>query len=71
MRLITILGTGRRGGGVWRWGSGSQFGLAVRHYAGNSGKQDLSSNLLWLSFVFKNGGLWTLSCEKVILVVTV
>ena len=31
-----------------------------------AGKQkDLGSNPLWLSFLFKNCGLWTLSCDFV------
>ena len=32
--------------------------------SGKAGKQrDLGSNLLRLSFLFKNCGLWTLSCD--------
>ena len=39
----------------------SRFGLVVRHYAGK--QRDLSLNPLWLSFLFKNCGLWTLSSD--------
>ena len=41
----------------------SRFGLAVRRYAGK--QRDLGSNPLRLSFLFKNCGLWTLSCDFV------
>ena len=41
----------------------SQFGLAVRHWAGK--QRDLGSNALWLSFLFKSCCLWTLSCDFV------
>ena len=41
----------------------SRFGLAVRRRA--AGKQDLGSNPLRLSFLFKSCGLWTLSCDFV------
>ena len=38
----------------------SRFGLAVRRSAGK--QSDLGSAPLWLSFLFKSCGLWTLSC---------
>ena len=41
-----------------------QFGLAVRCWAGK--QRDLSSNPLWLSFLWKSCGLWTLSCDFVL-----
>ena len=41
----------------------SRFGLAVRRSAGK--QRDLGSNPLRLSFLFKNCGLWTLSCDFV------
>ena len=41
----------------------SQFGPAVRCWAGK--QRDLGSNPLWLLFLFKICGLWTLSCDFV------
>ena len=41
----------------------SQSGQAVRRYAGK--QRDLGLNLLRLSFLLKNCGLWTLSCDFV------
>ena len=41
----------------------SRFGLAVRRKAGK--QRDFGSNPLRLSFLFKSGGLWTLSCDFV------
>ena len=41
----------------------SQSGQAVRRYAGK--QRDLGLNLLRFSFLLKNCGLWTLSCDFV------
>ena len=41
----------------------SRFDLVVKSQAGK--QKDLGSNLLWLSFLFKSCGLWTLSCDFV------
>ena len=41
----------------------SRFGLAVGRSAGK--QRDLGSNPLRLSFLFKSGGLLTLSCDFV------
>jgi len=39
----------------------SRFGLAVRLWAGK--QRVLGSNSLWLSFLFRSLGLWTLSSD--------
>ena len=43
----------------------SRFGLAVRRLLEAGKQRDLGSNPLWLSVLFKNCGLWTLSCDFV------
>ena len=62
IRLLTYPSPSRTTGRAWEL-CVSRFGLVVRHQAGK--QKDLGSNLLWLSFLFKGCGLWTLSCDFV------